>query len=207
MMVTGQTERTYSYDYANKLTGVTQGSWNVTKAFNYSAGRLGSVTLPNGVAVFYTYDSDSNIKSVTYKNGGTMLGTLTYNYDADGRGQSGVGGTLATIAIPATQSFTYYNDNSLEKVGTSAVNNDGNGSIKSGAVGTFMWDERGHVYQSSTLVGGQAVTQTNYYDALGRRYEVSQQTGSGDYTLGYVDDGSMWRWRITGRPPSVRFWG
>ena len=44
-----------------------------------------------------------------------MLGTLTYNYDADGWVQSGVGGTLATIAIPATQSFTYYNDNSLEK--------------------------------------------------------------------------------------------
>ena len=135
-----------------------------------------------------------------------MLGTLTYNYDADGR-QSGVGGTLATIAIPATQSFTYYNDNSLEKVGTSAVNNDGNGSIKSGAVGTFMWDERDHLYQSSTLVGGQAVTQTNYYDALGRRYEVSQQTGSGDYTLGYVDDGSNVALAYNGRPPSVRFWG
>ena len=34
------------------------------------------------------------------------------------------------------------------------------------------------------------VTQTNYYDALGRRYEVSQQAGSGNSTLGYVDDGS-----------------
>ena len=34
------------------------------------------------------------------------------------------------------------------------------------------------------------VTRTNYYDALGRRYEVSQQAGSGNSTLGYVDDGS-----------------
>ena len=34
------------------------------------------------------------------------------------------------------------------------------------------------------------VTQTNCYDALGRPYEVSQQAGSGNSTLGYVDDGS-----------------
>jgi hypothetical protein len=43
------------------------------------------VTVPNGVVVAYTYDSDSRIAEIAYSDGSGPLGNLTYSYDADGR--------------------------------------------------------------------------------------------------------------------------
>jgi len=189
MTVTGQTPVSYSFDFADKLTGVTQGSWNVTKSFNYSAGRLDSITLPNLVKMSYTYDSDSQVKSVTYKRSdGATLGTLTYNYDGDGR-RFAVGGTLATTSIPAAQTFGYNNDDSLSKIGALTVTNDNDGNISSGAAGAFTYDERGHLQQSITTVNGQSLTEQNFYDAVGRRY-AKTVTGSGSTTpYSYQYDG------------------
>jgi YD repeat-containing protein len=48
MTVAGQTAVGYSYDNANRLTGITQGSWGVSFAYD-AANRRTSLTLPNGI--------------------------------------------------------------------------------------------------------------------------------------------------------------
>ena len=90
----------YQYDYADKLTSVSQNGLTTTKVYGDPAGRLSSVTLPNAVVVSYGYDRNSNVTSLTYKNGGgTMLGTLTYGYDGDAQ-RASVGGSYAGPTCP-----------------------------------------------------------------------------------------------------------
>ncbi len=56
-------------------------------------------------------------------------------------------------------------------------------------VGSFLWDERGHLFQSITTVDGQSLTEQNFYDAVGRRY-AKTVTGSGSTTpYSYQYDG------------------
>jgi len=77
MTVAGQPTVNYSYDNANRLTQITQGSSTVTYSYN-AAGRRTSLTLPNGVLVEYGYDNASRLTSISYKqNGTTVLGDLT----------------------------------------------------------------------------------------------------------------------------------
>ena len=55
-------------------------------ALNYdAANRRTSLTLPNGVAVAYTYDSDTRVTGITYSMGAIQLGGLVYGYDVNGR--------------------------------------------------------------------------------------------------------------------------
>ena len=51
--------------------------------------------MPNGATEAYVYDNgglgDSHVTSITYKDGSTTIGNLTYTYDPDGR-RTSVGG-------------------------------------------------------------------------------------------------------------------
>ena len=56
MQVLGQSQVIYTWDNADRLSGITQGSSSV--GFSYdSANRRTTLTLPNGVTVTYTYDN------------------------------------------------------------------------------------------------------------------------------------------------------
>jgi YD repeat-containing protein len=91
MTVLGQPTVTYTYDNADRLTQITQGS--ATVSFTYDdATRRTSLTLPNGVITEYAYDAASRLTGLTYKLGSTPLGTLTYVYDANGN-RTILGGT------------------------------------------------------------------------------------------------------------------
>jgi YD repeat-containing protein len=94
-----QAQVSYTYDDADRLTGVTQGSAAVAIAYD-DADRRTSLTLPNGIVVEYGYDDDSRLTGITYKDGGTPIGDLTYTYDANGQ-RTGVGGTWARTTLPA----------------------------------------------------------------------------------------------------------
>jgi YD repeat-containing protein len=84
MMVSGQNQIVYTWDNANRLTQVTQGS--ATVAFGYdNANRRTSLTLPNAIVATYTYDSASQLAQMSYDHGGGNVGTLSYNYDNAGR--------------------------------------------------------------------------------------------------------------------------
>src|SRR5208282_4697172 len=142
-------------------------------------------------------DPDSNVKSITYKNGSTTLGNLTYDYDPDDR-RFNVGGSLASTGIPTAQTFSYNNDNSLDTFGTSTVTNDKNGNITclysglcSGTthIGTLSWDVRGHL-QQAVGPGTPAVTQDAGYDAFARRISLATYEGSaGPSVVTYLYDG------------------
>ena len=128
MTVAGQLPVTYSYDNANRLTGITQGSNTVGLAFD-NANRLTSVTLPNGVHMDYGYDQSSQLSGITYRNGAAVLGDLTYGYDAAGRRKT-VGGSFARIRLPqALSSATYNANNQLTQRGATSLTYDFNGNL------------------------------------------------------------------------------
>ena len=55
MTAGNQSQTAYSYDNADRLTGISQG--NSTVSFGYdNANRRVSVTLPNGIVMSYSYD-------------------------------------------------------------------------------------------------------------------------------------------------------
>ena len=176
----GQASRivNYGYDNADNLKTVTpQGAAGSVIGYDNDSRRQ-TVTLPNGLVVTYGYDPDSNVNSITYKNGATTLGTLTYGYDADDRKIS-VGGTYARTNLPTTaQTFSYYPDNSLQKLGALTVQNDNDGNITcmvSSPCPQFSYDVRGHLQQVQVL---PSVFVDYSYDTFGRRYQVTAVAGS-----------------------------
>ena len=183
MIAANQAQTSFSYDNADRLTGVTRGTQGVTITPD-ADGRRQTVTLPNGVTVAYTYDANSNVSSITYKHNGTTLGDLQYSYDDDGRVIS-MGGSLASVNIPSAMTATYEVGSSNFANGTSTTanqvatfngvssneDNNGNLTLDPSNNGTYAWNERDQL--ASATVGG--VTSTFQYDALGRR--VQQETG------------------------------
>ena len=92
MTVPGQALITYTYDNANRLIQITQGTSTVSFGYD-TANRRTSLTLPNAIVVEYAYDARSRVTSITYKqNGTTVIGDLTYEYDKAGNRTGTVSG-------------------------------------------------------------------------------------------------------------------
>jgi RHS repeat-associated protein len=162
MTAPGQPVVTYTYDDNNQLTQVQQGQSIVTLAYDTS-GRRTSLTLPNNVLVEYGYDA-RDLTSLTYKHGSTVLGTLTYAYDANGR-RTNVGGTLARTRLPLPLgSATYNAANQLTQWDGRSFSYDANGNLTSDGARTFGWDARNQM----TGIGG-LVSASFQYDPFGRR--------------------------------------
>jgi len=79
-----------SYDNANRLAQVAQGSSIVAFAYD-TDGRRTTVTLPNGVTMRYSYDRASQLTGINYTLGSSTLGNLTYTYDPGGQRTSAGG--------------------------------------------------------------------------------------------------------------------
>lgn len=77
MTVVGQPQVTYTYDNANRLTQIQQGTSTVIIGYD-DADRRTSVTYPNTNSITYGYNVASELTSLTYKQGATTLGTYTY---------------------------------------------------------------------------------------------------------------------------------
>jgi RHS repeat-associated protein len=181
MTVAGQPTVTYTYDTANRLTQINQGSQAVLFAYD-AANRRTSLTLPNGVITEYTYDAASRLTGLTYRNGATILGTLTYAYDADGQRVS-TDGTWARTTLPQPiGSASYDANNRLTSFGSQTLTYDLNGNVTSDGSSTYTWDARNHL----TAVGAAGLAASFGYDALGRRRE---KTINGTSTW-YLHDGS-----------------
>jgi YD repeat-containing protein len=84
MTVAGQPAVAYTYDDADRLTQVSQGSTTVGLTYD-EAGRRSRLTLPNGITVDHGYDDASRLTALTYKLGQTTLGDLAYGYDPAGQ--------------------------------------------------------------------------------------------------------------------------
>ena len=165
----GQTTVNYSYDNANRLTQITQGSSTATFTYD-AAGRRTSLTLPNGVLVEYAYDNASRLTEITYKqNGTTVLGNLTYEYDRNGN-RIKTGGSFARTGLPQAVASTAYNAaNHQTTFGDKTLTYDDNGNLQtvtdSSGTTTYTWNARNQLVG----IGGPGVSATFVYDGLGRR--------------------------------------
>ena len=84
---------TYAYDLANRLTSIVYRGETTTFAYD-TAGRLRTKTLPNGIRQELTYDEADRLTGIIYKNPDeTVIETITYGYDANGRRISHASGT------------------------------------------------------------------------------------------------------------------
>jgi len=172
MTVAGRSAVTYTYDNADRLTGITQGSTSVGYVYD-AANRRTSVTLPNGLVTEYGYDVGSNLTGITYKQGTTVLGDLSYEYDASRR-RTKVGGSYARTALPATlNSATFDAANQMTQRASTTFSYDFNGNLTSDGVNTYTWNARN---QLASISGGVSASFT--YDTFGRRISktVSSQT-------------------------------
>jgi hypothetical protein len=115
----------------------------------------------------YSYDNASQLTGITYKQGSTTVGTLTYGYDNAGR-IANRGGTLFQSVLPsAVTSATYNADNRLTNwttpSGAANPTYDANGNMTNDGTRTYGWDARNRL----TFVYG--IPSETTYDPAGRR--------------------------------------
>jgi RHS repeat-associated protein len=156
---------TYSYDNADRLTGLSRGSESVGLEYD-NADRPTAVTLPNGIEQEYGYDAASQTTSITYKDGATTLGSIEYAYDANGR-QEAMWGSYARLNLPQALNASEYNaDNQLVKRGSVEYGYDKDGNLISDEANDYSWNARGE------LTGISGETSASFgYDPFGRRIE------------------------------------
>lgn len=181
MTAAGQSTVSYSYDDASRLTQVAQGSAITSFTYDY-ANRRTATTLPNGITVAYTYDAASELTGITYSNGTTTVGTLTYAYDALGHVASRGGSLFQSVLPAAVTSASYDAANRLTQWvtpnGGTTPSWDANGNLASDGARSFTWDARNRLVG---IAGGTSFT----YDARGRR----ASTTLGGQTRSYLYDG------------------
>ena len=189
MTVAGQPTVSYSWDSANRLVqiqqaaGSTNGNSAQTISFSYdAANRRTSTTYANGIVATYSYDKASHLTGITYnKADGTLIGDLSYTYDANGQ-RINLGGSLAQVNPGAAVSSTQFNaNNQLTNWNGQSLTYDANGNLTSDGTNTYVWDERNQLRS----IGG-AITASFQYDALARR--TSKTIGS--TSTGYLYDGA-----------------
>ena len=194
MTVAGQPTVTYAYDNANKLTDIAQGSSNIH--FDYdTAGRRTKTTLPNGVTENYTYDAASRLTGIEYWNGTTLLGNLTYEYDAAGN-RTKIGGSYARTGLPQPVSSSSYNEANQQTAWAGTMQTyDANGNLVGDGTNTYTWDARNHL----AFMTGPGLSASFQYDAFGRR---TNKTINGSST-GFLYDGFNPVQELSGTTPTA----
>ena len=149
------------------------------------ADRRTSITYPNTNKVEYLYNVASELTTLTYKQGTTTLGTLTYTYDAAGN-RIKTGGTFARSNLPPALASASYNANNQQTAfGASTQTYDLNGNLATttdaGVTTTYTWNTRNQL----TSIRRTGFTASFTYDSFGRR---TGRTVNGTVT-NYVYDG------------------
>jgi RHS repeat-associated protein len=147
---------------------------------------------PRG-SVTYGYDNASQLTGLTYKNGSTTLGNLTYSYDLAGR-RINTGGSYARTGTPqAAPSASYNVNNQLTQWKGASLTYDANGNLTSDGTNTYNWNARN---QLVSISGGASAS--FQYDPFGRR--VSKTIGG---TTQYLYDGANPVQEISGTTASA----
>jgi RHS repeat-associated protein len=194
MTVAGQPTVNYVYDSANRLTQITQGVTTASLAYD-DASRLTSISRSNGIIVEYSYDQASNITSIVYRKDATLIGNLTYQYDALGK-RTKTSGSLARTGSPqALSSATYGAANRLTQRAGSNFTYDDNGNLTSDGTNSYNWNARNQLISMS----GPGLTASFQYDASGRRIN---KTINGVSTS-YLYDGANAVQELSGLSPTA----
>jgi RHS repeat-associated protein len=122
---------------------------------------------------------------LTYKSGATVIGDLTYTYDAAGN-RTKVGGSFARTTIPPALSVVSYNANNQQTTfGTNAETYDLNGNLATvtdpSGTATYTWNARNQLTGITTTGFSASFT----YDSFGRRTGKTVQ----GTTTNFVYDG------------------
>jgi RHS repeat-associated protein len=180
----------YSYDNADRLLQITQGTSVVSFSYD-AASRRTSLTLPDGIVTAYSYDTASELTGLNYTLGGNTLGNLAYSYDLAGR-RTSVCGSFARTGIPLPVSTAAYNAaNELTQWGTATLTYDADGNMLSDGTNSFVWDARNRLaWMNGSTISFQ-------YDPFGRRVS---KTISGT-TTNYLYDGPNPAQELSGTTP------
>ena len=164
MTVAGQTAVSYSYDNADRLTGVTRGAASVTVAYD-NADKRTSLTLPNGIVVEYA------VRRRLAADGADLQARDVDAGDADLRRMTStvsgrrVGGTYARTGLPAALASATYDDaNQVATFGGTSFTYDDNGNLTSDGVRSYTWNARNQLASLTGPVNGVFA-----YDGFGRR--------------------------------------
>ena len=191
--VAGQTPISYGYDDANRLLQIARGATTVSFAYD-AANRRTSLTLPSGIIATYSYDVASQLTGITYMNGATVVGDLSYTYDVRGN-RIGTNGSLASTSLPpAVSSAAYDQANRLTNWNGAAITYDANGNMLSDGTRTYAWDSRNRLI---SIAG--PVAASFQYDALGRR--IRKTVGGAD--TAYLYDGLNPVQELNGATPAA----
>jgi RHS repeat-associated protein len=192
--VAGQPPVVYGYDDAHRMSSITQGTSIVSITYD-DAGRRSTVTMPNGVVTTYGYDNSNALVSLTYTRGQTLLGNLTYTFDAVGN-RTSVGGSWARTALPvALGNATYDAANRIQTWAGQSYSYDVNGNLENDGVTTYLWNARD---QLSGLSGGASASFA--YDGLGRR---RHKTVAGTTTQSLYDGVNLVQEQSSGGTPTA----
>ena len=157
---------TYSYDEANRVTGITYANGNTVSYTYNQAGDVTSSTDSQGRTVDYIYDVYGNLTRIDYPDGTHE----SFTYDAEGRNLT------ATDRMGRTATFTY-----------DAVGNCTSKTYANGAEESYLYDSCDRIISSTNVYGG--VT-TYGYDYLGRNTSVQDPQGN-TTTYTYNDRGNV----------------
>jgi RHS repeat-associated protein len=163
MTVVGQPTVSYSWDNANRLTGITQGSASIPIAYD-NADRRNTLTLPNGIVLAYTYDIDSHVTAMSWTLGSNTVGDLEYSYDADSRVIEKTGSFAQTGLPQAVTGNSFNAANEMTAFNGTPQTYDANGNLTNDGTSTYNWDARNHL---TAIAGPNAASFA--YDADGRR--------------------------------------
>ena len=199
MSVSGQPTTFYQYNEADRITSITRGSDVVSFVYD-AANQLIRTTQPNGVITDYDYDAASRLTGITYKLGSSVIGDLTYQYDAGGR-RTIIGGTFARTNLPQPTASSTYNDaNRLTQRDTASFTYDANGNLTNDGTNTYTWNARNQLIS----VSGPGLSTTYQYDAFGRRVN---KTVNGTSTTYLYDDFNVVRETTTSSTTDILAFG
>ena len=213
----------YSYNAQGQLAGLTDGSGNQIVSYTYDAdGRLSKTTNGNGTYTTYQYDADGNILHlINYAPGGaidsrfdygynslglettegTLDGTWTYSYDADGEitqavfasnnpasisnqnlvyNYDAMGNRTSTVINGVTTTYLTNSMNEYTSVGGAACAYDNDGNLLSDGTNTYAYN----VLNELTSVTNASGTTTYTYNSLGQRVAST----IGGQTIQYLID-------------------
>jgi len=167
-LATGATPTAYAFNAASQLTRVETGGQIVELGYDH-AGRLTTVTLPNGIVKELAYDEASRLVGLRYRRGPTVIGDLIYARDAGGN-VTRIRGSLAQSLLPGAIDGAAYDDHNRQLAfGRAALTFDAEGNTTSitddTGTSTLQWDSRNRL----VALTGPTVEASFSYDVFGRR--------------------------------------